>query len=212
MNYFEIYNKIGLKYEKRIVSEKSFFGRNNVVEKYILLDDTNLDFDTKPLYFEVNTPSRKGTIGKLIGIANYSRNIDERILRSYCNVILGFDDRDNKPSFSSWQVTYLPFYSGPTKYVYNTTQKEKALARRNKYGQELDEGELVVGFSINQKLVIGTVSRWTEHNVWIKPYANLAKGAKSSSKKDIQLKNFKECVVLDKENNEDDLLYLALST
>ena len=59
-------------------------------------------------------------------------------------------------------------------------------------------------------LLFGYVSRWTESNVWIKPYANLGSNRKTS-KNDIQLRDYRETLVLNEESNENDLIVLALS-
>jgi len=146
-----------------------------------------------PLFLKITGGNRPriGGIGRVTSISK--RYID-----------ITFDDKKGK-------VVQLHYYElepvddtvSATRWVYNVVKsdaKPKPEVRVNKYGQELEEGTLIVGTGYGSNkgsILFGRVSRWTETSIFIKTI-DLGKGKQISnqSKGDTRLFDFRETYVL----------------
>lgn len=117
------------------------------------------------IYFEITATATDGTIGKLIAIENKSED-----WAGAATLILEIQDRKKPVRISSSYASRERNIKSMeyTKFVreVNKHPKVEKLAPINKYKQELKKGDWIIGCDNRRSLIIGKVSRWTNHNVW----------------------------------------------
>lgn len=121
---------------------------------------------TKPVYLEFTNRGNKariGSIGRLVGFEE----------TSYGNprLTVEWDDRSKTYAAKYYEIEVLDNdYDDGTKWVWQTNPREKILPFVNKFGQELEKGDLIVGIEKSCKyLRFGYVTRYTKASIWIKP-------------------------------------------
>ncbi len=175
------YNELKMFFEKcggRIVEERlvddysSYYNRNNryrdrVIEKFIMPEKMDLSV---PIYMEIvdGPKPRHGSICRFDGFVE-----EQSRYASYSpNIRVVWDDRDKSYIESYYFFKVLDAnYSSGTKWVWKTEKRKDIPVPKNKYGQELEIGGLVVGIESGgwKKLRFGYITRYTASNIWIKP-------------------------------------------
>lgn len=142
------------------------------------------------IYFEIDSTATKGTIGRLKDIELISYG-DDRYSQHYGTLILEIDGRPRPSRINFSYAKELHGYTGATKYVrtVNKHGKKEVKDPVNKYKQPMKEGQWVAGLLTRKRFGVGTITRWTNHNVWI----NL-NGIDGNERK---LDSIDECLVLD---------------
>lgn len=147
------------------------------------------------IFIEINSSATEGTIGELIGIQNASTYSGTYILR--------IDGRPKPCRIHSSYAALLIGHDGTTKFCRNVNSHPKVHVQNpvNKYKQELKKGDWIIGVGMSKTLVIGTVSRWTNHNVW---------AFKNGEKKEVKLDCIEETFLMPNTEHVKSLTWAAL--
>lgn len=136
-----------------------------------------LEMPKEPMYLKINATATKGTVGRIIGIhfrtfaqanAHYEGKPNERQVYEHdITFVYEIDGRPKPGSISDKHATVLDGVH-QTAYVrsVNKQPKPEVKAPVNKFKQELKRGDWIFGISQDKRLIIGRVTRWTNHNVW----------------------------------------------
>lgn len=128
------------------------------------------------IYIKITGTATKGTIGKVIGVDVETfgkthpgaQSKDPCYIFTYDTSIIYECENRKKPG--RIKASHVILLSGPqqTEYVrnINTRPKEEIKNPVNKFKQELQKGDWVIGVKPGKKLGIGRITRWTNHNVW----------------------------------------------
>ena len=122
------------------------------------------------VYIEIIGTATNGTVGKVIGFdIDKSRKVGDQISR-WDFTYLYEAEHEGKAKKGRINVANAKILTGkhPTKYVRNVNKHKKVEVKNpvNKYKQELQRGDFVIGVLPSKRLGIGRITRWTNHNVW----------------------------------------------
>ena len=129
------------------------------------------------VFIEIIKTAAKGTIAKVVGLEvdTYSERYptleayatDNSIVTYGCTLIYEVEGRKQKGRIKSQYVKVL-VGQHETKYVRTVNKHEKVVVKNpvNKYKQEMQRGDWVIGSKRGNSLGIGRITRWTNHNVW----------------------------------------------
>lgn len=143
----------------------------------------------------INMPSREGSVGTLKSI-NYWTAKNQNLFITGFEVL--FDKGRGIKELPKTKALVLSKEESRTtdiKYVFNKKDSTKHPAiptPKNKWGQELNVGRLVVANTRAAGLQVGRITRWTKSNVWI----NLIPLANQTRKGEEILKEPGECFFL----------------
>lgn len=136
-----------------------------------LKDDSKFELPTN-IHIEFLKTAATGSIGRLVDIefkkgSAWYDVVENEINPNVGTFIVQFDGRSKPSRLTSYHGKILFNHAGPTSYVRNVKKTKKVKNPVNKYKQELQKGDWVIGVKKGSKaLGIGRVTRWTEHNVW----------------------------------------------
>jgi len=143
-------------------------GRGQTQYSHYLVGDLVVPDD---IYIQVHATATKGTIGKLATIEpGIFKQTDgaERITDYDTKFTFTVEGRPKPGRIGRFYAKILPNHDGTTKWVRNVKShpKEEIKNPVNKYKQELQKGDWVVGVLRGKKLGIGQITRWTNSSVW----------------------------------------------
>lgn len=128
------------------------------------------------IFIEITQTATKGTIGRLVDfeVEVYGERYPE-YTNQPANKILSYDgtliyEVDGRKQRGRINESYAKILVGhhQTQYVRNVKKRVQEDIKNpvNKYKQELQKGDWVVGVMPGKRLGIGRITRWTKHNVW----------------------------------------------
>jgi len=163
--------------------------RDRIIEEFVFPEAIDLSV---PIYMEIvdGPKPRHGAICRFDGFV-----VEQSRYSSNCrpDIRVVWDDRDKSciESYYFFKVLDEDYFGG-TKWVWKTEKKKDIPAPRNKYGQELEIGGLVVGMESGgwKTLRFGYITRYTAANIWIKPIHFRCDGKKEEA--EIRLDSIKQ--------------------
>jgi len=129
------------------------------------------------IFIEITGTSTKGTIGKLIDIEcdTYSERYADLDNYKGNNTIVSYGARllyevEGRKQIGRINDNHAKVLTGvhETKYVRDVKTHKKVVVKNpvNKFKQEMQVGDWVIGVKPGKRLGIGRITRWTNHNVW----------------------------------------------
>lgn len=162
----------GVKHETK--EHKQWNGRTTYSDEFYKVGDIKLpDGD---IFIEITATATKGTIGRVVDIEvetygerySHNTNTPSNKIVSYDNTIIY--ECEGRKQTGRIKDSYCKVLLGhhQTKYVRNVNTHEKVKVKNpiNKYRQEMQRGDWVIGVRPGKRLGIGRITRWTNHNVW----------------------------------------------
>ena len=159
MEIITLLKNFGYEIEKVKRQNPSYYSYRDTYD-YYLISDEKKDFDSNPIYFKVDLPSREGSIGRVVGFESltYSdyQQPEKNIIKSNPTYLLKFDKENKVLKFDYYQAVMLSDYKGPTVYKFTAKKPGKTIIKPkvNKFHQELLKDLLIVGNDISKRLVI----------------------------------------------------------
>jgi len=158
----------GVKIETK--ESKDWTGKTVYSDRFIKVGDIVVPADT---FIEITATATKGTIARVIGIEvdTYKEktkyNNANQIVTYGATLIYKVDGRKQKGRIQC-QYTKALVGKHQTEYLRNVEAHKKVEVKNpvNKYKQELQKGDWVIGVMPGKILGIGRITRWTNHNVW----------------------------------------------
>ena len=161
--------------EVRTTETKDWLHRVTSNSKYYKVGD--IELPPESIYIEIKATAAKGTIARIASVEfeTYGERYPEiesyagstRIVTYGNTIIYEVDGRKQQGRVNEQYVTIL---SGQheTKYVRDVKKHKKVVIKNpvNKYKQELQRGDWVIGVKRGNSLGIGRISRWTNSNLW----------------------------------------------
>jgi len=145
-------------------------GRKNTNHTFFKVGDIVIPDDT---FIEIIATATNGTIARLVDmeIETYEEETKyhkaNQIITYGVTFIYEVDGRKQKGRIRSKYTKVLVGHH-QTEYVRNIESHDKVEVTNpvNKYKQELQKGDWVIGVMPGKILGIGRITRWTNHNVW----------------------------------------------
>jgi|GEM_PF-5902086 len=172
--------------DKTTIQEKNWKGQPED-KTYLYL--TGEEFIVPPDQFiRIKSTATKGTVAKIVDMELDVQDerwakVEGQISEYSATLIYESIDNKGKKKKGRIQKSYVDFMDpldpeyGNLKYVRNVKshadKKKEVKNPVNKYQQELQRGDWVVGVLPRKRLGIGRITRWTNHNVWAVPGDNL---------------------------------------
>jgi len=165
----------------RSEEKRNWQGRNHTVYTFYKTSDIVVP---KNVYIEITCTATIGTIARIVDVEvethaeryKNSKNDEPNKLVTYGGTIIyEVDGRKQKGRINEAYAKVL-LGEHKTNYVRNVKKHDKAEIKNpvNKYKQELQRGDWVIGVKPGKSLGIGRISRWTNSNVWaVTPGAEL---------------------------------------
>jgi len=149
---------------------KDYRGNTTYSDRFIKVGDIVVPRDT---FIEITATATKGTIARVIDIEVNTYTEDTKycqanqIMAYSATFIYAVDGRKQKGRIKSPYAKVL-VGQHQTEYIRNTETHKKVEVKNpvNKYKQELQKGDWVIGVMPGKILGIGRITRWTNHNVW----------------------------------------------
>jgi len=156
--------------EVKTKESKDYRGRTQYSDRFIKVGDIVVPADT---FIEITATATKGTIARVIDIEVDTYTEDTKycqanqIITYGATFIYEVDGRKQKGRIKSQYAKAL-VGKHQTEYLRNVDTHEKVEVKNpvNKYKQELQKGDWVIGVMPGKILGIGRITRWTNHNVW----------------------------------------------
>lgn len=154
--------------------KRSWGGQTYIEEKFFKTGDIKVPDE---LYIKITQTATRGTIAKVVDIEvqtygeRNSSNPGDQIVSYDATLIYESKTSDGKKKKGRINSSYIDVLVGthPLSYVRNITKhadKPPVKNPVNKYKQELQRGDFVIGVKPGKTLGIGRITRWTNHNVW----------------------------------------------
>jgi uncharacterized membrane protein len=169
------------------------------------------------IYIEVLATAVKGTIGRVVDIDfkitvktdNHGKKI--MVLNEYgSKFIYEVDGRKKTSTIPFHHSKILTNHNGTTKWVRNVKKKPKVRNPINKFKQELQQGDWVIGVgsgaAADKPLQIGRVTRWTDINVW----ASMNYDAPKNEREEFRFSSIKQTFLLPSNDYHIDALMIAI--
>lgn len=156
---------------KVVTEERKDWNNQTVyVDKFIKVGDIVVPEDT---YIEIIATATEGTIARVVDIEvdSYDEatkyNVVNQIVTYGATFIYEVDGRKQKGRIRTKYAKAL-VGTHTTEYVRNIEKHKKVEVKNpvNKYKQEMQKGDWVIGTRPGKLLGIGRITRWTNHNVW----------------------------------------------
>jgi len=149
--------------------------RSKFLYKFYKVGDIELPADG--VFIEIVATATKGTIAKVVSIdvETYGERYPD--IDSYAGskeiVTYGITliyEVEGRKQQGRIKEQYAKVLTGEheTKYVRDVKKHKKVVVKNpvNKYKQEMQKGDWVIGVKPGKRLGIGRITRWTNHNVW----------------------------------------------
>jgi len=156
--------------EARTRETTDWQGKKGFVDTLIKVGDIVVPEDT---FIEITSTATKGTIARVVDIE--VDTYDDETKYHKANQIITYGGTfiykvDGRKQKGRINASYTKALVGQhqTEYIRNTETHEKVEVTNpvNKYMQELQKGDWVIGVMPGKRLGIGRITRWTNHNVW----------------------------------------------
>lgn len=134
----------------------------------------------KGKFIEIIATSTNGTIGELVDIEfNTQKRYTDKLKEVEAvdiyslKYVIKIDGRKKPSKIIYYHAKILDDYTGPTQWVRNVKNRKDEVINNpvNKFKQTLNKDDWIIGvgqgYGANKPLMIGKVSRWTKHNVWV---------------------------------------------
>jgi len=150
------------------VKEHTGWGGSINYTYFITDGSSTIKLPEQDIYIEIVGTATKGTIGKLVAIHPYSTYTDGHF--NIDKFEIEIDGRAKTSNIAQHQSRILDG-AAETVWVRKVKKHAKVIIKNpvNKYKQELQKGDWIIGVGKHKILKIGRVSRWTKCNVWAVP-------------------------------------------
>lgn len=138
----------------------------------------DIEMPPEGIYIEILKTATKGTIARIVDVdeletyseryPNHDKYKDSNQIVPWCGKFTY--EVDGRKQTGRIQPHHVKVLAGvhTTKYVRNVKKHKKVVVKNpvNKFKQEMQRGDWVIGVARGQRLGIGRITRWTNSNVW----------------------------------------------
>jgi len=137
----------------------------------------DIELPSSGIFIEITATATKGTIARVVAVNTETYGERYPDIESYAGskeiVTYGITliyEVEGRKQQGRIKDQYVKVLSGQheTKYVRNVKKHKKVVIKNpvNKYKQEMQRGDWVIGAKKGNVLGIGRITRWTNNNVW----------------------------------------------